>query len=81
VLGQSRRPATEKTITLDDAAASGLPDNGPEFFDEVCALVAERNTPHWLKGGLGGEPGIGAPLLQFELNGLWFDTAFQVWRH
>jgi uncharacterized protein YaeQ len=53
----------------------------PEFFDEVCALVSERNVVHWFKGGLGGEPGIEEPLLRFELNGLWFDTGFQVWRH
>ena len=53
----------------------------PDFFEEICGLVTDRNTLHWFKGGLGGEPGIGSPMLQFELNGLWFDTSFHVWRH
>lgn len=53
----------------------------PQFFEEVEALLQERNTLHWFKGGFGDEPGIESPLLQFELNGLWFDTAFQFWRH
>ncbi len=53
----------------------------PEFFDEVCGLVAERNVLHWHRGGFGGEPGIEAPMLQFDLNGLWFDATFQLWRY
>jgi uncharacterized protein YaeQ len=53
----------------------------PPFFDEVAGLLRERNTLHWFRGGLGGEPGIDEPTLQFELNGLWFDTTFRVWRY
>lgn len=52
-----------------------------QFFDEVAALLRERNTLHWFKGGFGDEPGLEAPTLQFELNGLWFDTGFQLWRY
>jgi hypothetical protein len=52
-----------------------------QFFDEVAALLRERNTLHWFRGGFGDEPGLEAPTLQFELNGLWFDTGFQIWRY
>ena len=55
--------------------------DGTAYEVMICGLVTDRNTLHWFKGGLGGEPGIGSPMLQFELNGLWFDTSFHVWRH
>jgi uncharacterized protein YaeQ len=47
----------------------------PEMFDEFCRLMAERNTFHWYRGEL--DQGS----MQFDLNGLWFDTAFEVFRH
>jgi hypothetical protein len=46
----------------------------PEFFDEVCGLIKERNELHWFDGGF--DPAE----MRFELNGLWFDTAFEVLR-
>ncbi len=58
----------------------GLLAFDPEFFDEVAGLIAERNTLHWHRGGFGGEPGIDEPMLQFELNGLWFDSTFHLWK-
>jgi hypothetical protein len=59
----------------------GLIAFDPDFFDEVCGLITERNILHWHRGGFGGEPGIEAPTLQFDLNGLWFDATFQLWRY
>ena len=44
----------------------------PAVFDEVCGLIRERNTFHWFRGDF--DP----PAMQFELNGLWFDTTFEV---
>lgn len=46
----------------------------PEFFDEVCGLIRERNSFHWFSGS------IDAGTMQFELNELWFDTPFEVFR-
>jgi uncharacterized protein YaeQ len=47
----------------------------PEFFDEVCGLLKERNDVFWYTGGF--DPAA----MQFELNELWFDTPFEVLRH
>ena len=46
----------------------------PEFFDEVCGLVRERNEVTWFRGGF--DPAE----MQFELNGLWFETTFEILR-
>ena len=45
------------------------------MFDEMCGLVAGRNTLHWFKGEF--EP----PNLQFDFNGLWFDAPFTLLKH
>ena len=47
----------------------------PEMFDEVCGLIRERNTFHWFRGDF--DPAE----MQFELNGLWFDATFAVFRY
>lgn len=44
----------------------------PEMFDEALASLSLRNEIFWLRGAF--EP----PTLQFDFNGLWFDTEFQV---
>jgi len=46
----------------------------PAMFDELCGLLAPRNTLIWFRGEL--DP----PQMQFEFNGLWFDTTFRVLR-
>jgi uncharacterized protein YaeQ len=46
-----------------------------EMVEELCSLLKPRNQVFWVAGGF--EP----PLLQFDFNGLWFDTSFAVWRH
>ncbi|MCF7763008.1 MAG: YaeQ family protein [Verrucomicrobia bacterium] len=43
-----------------------------EMFDEVCGTVAARNDVFWVQGEF--EP----PGMQFDFNGLWFDSAFSV---
>ena len=43
-----------------------------DMFEEVCGLMAGRNELTWFKGAF--DP----PEMQFDFNGLWFDTAFQV---
>ena len=47
----------------------------PEMFSEFCGLVRERSTFHWFRGSL--DPAA----MQFELNGLWFDTTFGVLKY
>lgn len=83
-----KRTAAEAEELLGQMAKDGLRKGhygiiafDSEFFDEVSALIGARNALQWFKGGLGEEPGIEAPMLQFELNGLWFDTGFQIWHH
>jgi hypothetical protein len=44
------------------------------MFDEMCGLLAPRNQLTWFSGGF--DP----PQLQFEFNGLWFDTTFHILR-
>lgn len=44
----------------------------PEMFDELCALLTPRNRLTWFSGAF--DP----PQLQFDFNGLWFDTSFTV---
>ena len=44
------------------------------MFDEMCGLLESRNTLNWFRGEF--DP----PQLQFEFNGLWFDTHFSVLR-
>ena len=43
-----------------------------EMFDEMQGLLKERNEIFWLSGSF--DP----PALQFEFNGLWFDSSFSV---
>jgi uncharacterized protein YaeQ len=52
----------------------GLIGLDPEMFDEMCKLLGTRNAFTWLTGEF--DP----PHLQFEFNGLWFDSAFTVLR-
>ena len=47
----------------------------PEMFAEVCGLITERSTFHWFRGSF--DPAQ----MQFELNGLWFDSPFTVYRY
>ena len=44
------------------------------MFDEMCKLLGTRNAFTWFTGEF--DP----PHLQFEFNGLWFDSAFTVLR-
>jgi uncharacterized protein YaeQ len=46
-----------------------------EMFTEMSRLLGERNELLWVSGEF--DP----PQLQFDFNGLWFDTAFRVYRH
>ncbi len=52
----------------------GLIGLDPEMFDEMCGLLGPRNSLTWFRGEF--DP----PQLQFEFNGLWFDTTFTVAR-
>jgi uncharacterized protein YaeQ len=45
-----------------------------EMFDEMAGLLKPRNQLSWMGGGF--DP----PSMQFEFNGLWFDSTFQVLR-
>ena len=45
------------------------------MFDEACGLLRGRNEFFWVEGRL--EP----PQMQFDFNGLWFDTSFVVLRY
>ena len=42
---------------------------------EASMLLGDRNTFHWHRGQMD------SPQLQFDLNGLWFDHGFEVFRH
>ena len=42
------------------------------MFDEMCEIVAPRNQLSWFSGDF--DP----PTMQFEFNGLWFDTTFHI---
>ena len=46
----------------------------PDFFQEFCGLIRERNEFHWFDGGLD----VGQA--RFEFNGLWFDIEFEILR-
>lgn len=46
----------------------------PEGFAEVCTALRPRNEVIWY----GTTAGPAA--MQFELNGLWYDLPFEVWR-
>jgi len=52
----------------------GLVGLDPAMFDEMCDLLAPRNQLTWFSGDF--DP----PHLQFDFNGLWFDTTFTVLR-
>jgi len=52
----------------------GLIGLDPAMFDEMCDLLNPRNQLTWFTGGF--DP----PHVQFEFNGLWFDTTFTVLR-
>ncbi len=45
------------------------------FFEEVCSHICERNSVTWMAGD------FETPAMQFDFNGLWFDTPFTVLRH
>ena len=47
----------------------------PEMVQEAEGLIRERNSFHWYRGELE------QARMQFDLNGLWFDHAFDVFRH
>ncbi len=47
----------------------------PDIIQELCDLVRPRNELFWLKGSF--EPAH----MEFDFNGLWFDTSFTVLRH
>ena len=52
----------------------GLLALDPAMFDEMCGLLGPRNQLTWFSGEF--DP----PQMQFEFNGLWFDTTFTVMR-
>ena len=52
----------------------GLVGLDPAMFDEMCGLLVPRNQLTWFAGGF--DP----PHLQFDFNGLWFDTTFATLR-
>lgn len=52
----------------------GLIGLEPGVFDEMCELLAPRNSLTWFRGEF--DP----PQLQFEFNGLWFDTTLTLMR-
>jgi hypothetical protein len=41
-----------------------------DMFEELCGLLSSRNQFTWIGGGLEERQ------MQFDFNGLWFDTAF-----
>jgi hypothetical protein len=41
-----------------------------EVFQELCGLLSSRNQFTWIGGGLEEQT------MQFDFNGLWFDTTF-----
>jgi len=43
-----------------------------EMFDEALGSLSLRNEVYWVRSGF--EP----PTLQFDFNGLWFDTEFRL---
>jgi uncharacterized protein YaeQ len=45
-----------------------------EMFEEMAGLLTQRNQLTWFHGSF--DP----PEMQFEFNGLWFDTEFEVFR-
>lgn len=50
----------------------GIVGLDPAMFDEMCGLLRPRNELTWFSGEF--DP----PRLQFDFNGLWFDTTFTV---
>lgn len=53
----------------------GLVGLDHEMLDEITSLTGPRNDLVWYKGSF--EPA----LMQFEYNGLWFESSFTVLRH
>ncbi len=53
----------------------GIVGLDPTFFEEICTHIQERNEVTWMAGEF--DP----PTMQFDFNGLWFDTPFTVLRH
>jgi hypothetical protein len=45
------------------------------MFDEMSALLRQRNSLIWYAGGF--DP----PAMQFDFNGLWFEASFDVLRY
>ena len=52
----------------------GLLALDPVMVDEMTGLLTQRNELTWFQGSF--DP----PGMQFEFNGLWFDTAFDILR-
>lgn len=46
----------------------------PAIFQEMCDLIQARNTLYWLKAS------FDAGEMQLDLNGLWFEMPFRVFR-
>jgi hypothetical protein len=44
------------------------------MFDEMCGMLHTRNELFWVRGDLN------PPEMQFDFNGLWFDTTFTILR-
>jgi len=44
----------------------------PGFFEEISALLTQRNELNWYHGGF--DPAV----MQFEFNGIWFETEFTI---
>ena len=44
------------------------------LVEELTGLLRNRNEVTWMAGEF--EP----PSMQFDFNGLWFDSEFKVWR-
>lgn len=78
IVKRSRADAEQlmRTMAREDLRRNryGILALDPEMVDELIGLLRERNTVHWFRGEF--DP----PQFQFEFNGLWFDTAFEVLR-
>lgn len=46
----------------------------PGTFEEMCSLIQSRNSLYWFKAD------FDAGEMQFDLNGLWFELPFRIYR-
>lgn len=65
------RAMSKEGLRKDRYQVIGLEQNA---FEEMCALIHSRNSLFWLKASF--EDGE----MQFDLNGLWFEMPFRVYR-